>query len=357
MTLALVDDEPAKPPRDTPASELPSALRDLRINDADATLGAVLSECAAGRYDRPLWQHSVAQAGGDESGAVPLYLRARGTAIRLERRRSGEVQGERRPRRDPAPARGPDSRMRSDGGRSMQPSREAATRGQAATRQVLTRLQTWQLAAAAGALMLLVIGAVAWLLQGGDAAQPVVAQASARPKPTPAGTPALPAVPAPQAEPSLARRVAELEQANNWNVLVLYATEWTRKEPANAQAWTKLAQGYVRLGQLPEAAEAAAKAADLAPTSAAAWRESGEINRALERWPQARAAYERLLALDGNDPSALCAAALVARREGRVTDADPLAQRAAAAGKACTGETASGTIAASATVPVKPRRP
>jgi tetratricopeptide (TPR) repeat protein len=156
--------------------------------------------------------------------------------------------------------------------------------------------------------------------------------------------------PAAPAEPSFEQRVAELEQAGNWNVLVLYATEWARKEPANGRAWHKLAQGYVKLGQLPEAAEASAKAVQLAPADVAVWGDAAAVYAALERWPQARAAYERVLTAAPADTRALCGAALVARREGRFADADAFTARASGAGSACAADGVQG-VAASAAVP------
>ena len=49
------------------------------------------------------------------------------------------------------------------------------------------------------------------------------------------------------------RKVSDLKAAGNWNVLVLYAVEWTRKAPTNADAWNELSMGYAKLRQFNEA--------------------------------------------------------------------------------------------------------
>ena len=51
------------------------------------------------------------------------------------------------------------------------------------------------------------------------------------------------------------RKVSELKAAGNWNVLVLYAVEWARKAPANAEAWNELSLGYAKLRQFNDALE------------------------------------------------------------------------------------------------------
>jgi Flp pilus assembly protein TadD len=73
----------------------------------------------------------------------------------------------------------------------------------------------------------------------------------------------------------IAATVRQLRAAGNWNVLVLYAAEWTRKEPDNAAAWNHLAVGYSNLRQYNDALDAAERAVQLAPADAIAWRNLG----------------------------------------------------------------------------------
>ena len=353
LTLALVDDDPPAAAPTEQEAGIPEALRDLRINDADAMLAAVLDECAAGKVDRALWTHSVTQAAGDDALAAPLYLRARATAIRLERRsqRPEGSSGENEPREG---ARRIRPRSATAASVPAQPAAPPAPAARPLRHEAARRAAGWKLVAAGGALAVIAsAAAVAWIAYGGDdGASASSVRAAARPKATLSGNVVRPvkAAPAASSEPSFEQRVAELEQAGNWNVLVLYATEWARKEPGNGHAWHKLAQGYVKLGQLPEAAEASAKAVQLAPADVAVWADAAAVYAALERWPQARAAYERVLATAPADTRALCGAALVARREGRFADAEGFTGRASGAGSACTADGAQG-VAASAAVP------
>jgi len=120
--------------------------------------------------------------------------------------------------------------------------------------------------------------------------------------------------------------VQQLKDAGNWNVLVLYASKWTRDEPDNAAAWKELSIGYANLRQFNDAAVAATKAAELSPAEALLWRNVGHLNLTLERLPEAESAFDRALAIGADDADALCGAALVALRSGR-KDADAIARR------------------------------
>ena len=129
----------------------------------------------------------------------------------------------------------------------------------------------------------------------------------------------------------------QLKDAGNWNVLVLYASKWTREEPNNATAWNELSIGYANLRQFNDALGAAEKAAGLSPQDARLWRNLGHLNVALERLPEAGSAFDRALALSADDADALCGAAVVAQRLGRTKDADAIARRAKAVDGGCPG--------------------
>jgi tetratricopeptide (TPR) repeat protein len=147
--------------------------------------------------------------------------------------------------------------------------------------------------------------------------------------------------------------VRSLEQSGNWNVLVLYASEWTRKEPDNATAWTALSNGYLRMRQWDDALDAAKRVVTVAPESAASWRNLGHVEVALERWPEARSAFDKSLALKADDLDALCGAAQVANAQGRAKDAVELTARVAQAGTGCP-DTGSAVRSAAVSVPRKP---
>jgi tetratricopeptide (TPR) repeat protein len=174
-------------------------------------------------------------------------------------------------------------------------------------------------------------------------------------------------------------KVQELKDAGNWNVLVLFASEWTRKKPDNATAWKELSLGYSIMRQHRDALEAGNKAAQLAPDDPQAWRNLGQVNidlnepeaalKAFERavaldeldvhsllevgalgtqlnqLPKARAAYERALALNPNDAEALCGMALLAQRQARGMDADAAAKQMRGADRNCRDATGSAAVA------------
>jgi Flp pilus assembly protein TadD len=161
----------------------------------------------------------------------------------------------------------------------------------------------------------------------------------------------------------LVARVQALEKAGNWNLLVIYATELTRKQPGNAEAWKQLSQGYLKLRQFGEALDAATKAVQLSPENFLVWQSLGEVNLALQRpaeallafqraaalndqdvvslvqegklniqlgrLPDARIAFAKALAVNPEDVQALCGAASLAQKDGRVKDADAMTHQVA----------------------------
>jgi tetratricopeptide (TPR) repeat protein len=148
-------------------------------------------------------------------------------------------------------------------------------------------------------------------------------------------------------DPTLEDTVLQLKNAGKWNVLVLYASEWTRREPNNAAAWHELSVGYAKLRQLDDALDAANKAVQLSPGDALLWRNLGHVNLAVERFPEAGTAFDRALAVSSDDADALCGAALVAQRLGRPKDADAIARQA----KSIAGSCPESSPGESATVP------
>jgi tetratricopeptide (TPR) repeat protein len=165
----------------------------------------------------------------------------------------------------------------------------------------------------------------------------------------------------------LVGKVQALEKAGNWNLLVIYAAEWTRKQPENAEAWKELSLGYVKLRQFGEALDAATKAVQLSPENFLVWQNLGQVNLALQRpaeallafqraaalndrdvvslvqegklnaqlgrLPDARIAFAKALAVSPEDAQALCGAASIAQKEGRVKDADAMTRQVALDGR------------------------
>jgi tetratricopeptide (TPR) repeat protein len=310
-----------------------NAKRDLRISTSDEFLAQAAKEYQEGRIDQALWRRAADQGANDASLVIAAYLRARATALHLQRKQTAVAQGR---ARKSDPARGTGER---DGG-SEPPPVDAPADAFARFRAVPSKYL-----AAGAAAALIAVAAVVWLIASPREPVPQAAVPTATPSPAPGASPPHPAseatvVGGPHAadsRPSFEARVQELKQAGNWNVLVLYASEWTRKEPTNPSAWHELSVGYAKMRQLDDAFQAAAKAVTLAPQDARLWNNLGHVNLSLERLPEAKVAFDRALALLADDPDTLCSAALVAQRQGRASDADALAGQVKGADGGCRG--------------------
>jgi tetratricopeptide (TPR) repeat protein len=329
--------------KDSPADV--KARRDLRITTADEFLAKAAKEYQEGRIDSALWRRAVDQCGADASLAIAAYLRARATALQ-------QKQDERLQRQ----ARSAGSmRDASDRKVESEPQREILSTTVANVRPRGLKPIKY-LAAAAAALAFLV--AVVWLIasprESESVRQTIVSAAvpspdraappnplgseQARVKSTSGGTN--------QDGPvaTFETKVRQLKNDGKWNVLVLYAAEWARKEPNNAAPWYELSVGYAKLRQLEDALNAATKAVQLSPGDSLLWRNLAHLNLDVERLPEAGIAFDRALAVSADDVDALCGAALVAQRQGRPKDADAIAKRVKSVDASCPrvsdGETA-----------------
>jgi tetratricopeptide (TPR) repeat protein len=318
-----------------------NAKRDLGIRTSDDFLAQAAKEYQEGRIDQALWRRAADQGADDASLVIAAYLRARATALQLQRKRTAVAQGGAR-KSDPA-------RGTSEGDGDSEP-RPIDAPVHAVARSRAMQSNYLIAAAAAG---IIAVAAVVWLFAPRREAIPQAAVSTVTPSPTPSASPPHPAseatvVGGPHAgdtRPNLEARVQELKQAGNWNVLVLYASEWTRKEPTNPTAWQELSVGYAKMRQLDDAFQAAAKAVALAPQNALLWNNLGHVNLSLERLPEAKVAFDRALSLLADDPDTLCSAALVAQRQGRSSDADALAGRVKAADGGCRGVSSAAPVA------------
>lgn len=288
-------------------------------------------EYAQGHVDQPLWDRALSQAQGDKTAAAAIYVRARGTALRLlSRDRTFDAT---RPLPPPPPEVDPGERRR------------------VARKAAFVRYRY----PALGGLVLLVVavGSGYTLLRGGASApEASVAAGLATPPAAAAKAPvAAKGVPvaattgsaalaagaaADNAEAAnsiaaLQSKIGALRDAGNWNVLVLYSVEWTRREPGNPAAWNQLRAGYMYLRQYDDALGAAKKAVQLAPNDAVLWRRLGEVNVALDDPPAALAALREAVARDATDVASLQSIALLATRLGQPQEAKASLDRALAA--------------------------
>ena len=322
-----MDDGPAgrrRPcPNLSPSASTPdqaASVPELSPDEAnvDKTLATATTEYEGGYVDMPLWDRALAQANGDREAAIPIYLRARATALQVlsrNLRASGpaiRAAAERKAKRAMA-----------------QDAREAAP-----ARRRIGRFSARQLAifGAAGAG---VVGCGAVLLYvfvgrrcvtevrrrlDGDQRCPVPCarkgehgrRGSRRRERRPASS-------APKQD--LKAKVEELRGTGNFPLLVLFAVEWTRREPGNADAWSQLSMGYEALRQYDDAVDAATKAVKLAPGNSLYWRNLGQMNLYANRPEDALRAFDEAAALNDADIQSLVKAGILNVQLGRMPDA------------------------------------
>ncbi len=300
---------------------------DLPISTADKCLAEVTKQYQEGHIDPALRAQASVQSDNDKSVVLAADLQARATALQLPKRNE---RSERRTGRI-----GSSNRVESE------PLREIVSAEAVGVRPRGPKLK--YLAAAAVALTSVV--GVVWLitsLQAGEAVrQPIVSAAVPSPNQSASEQPGITIASGgtnqSDLEPTLEATVQKLKEAGNWNVLVLYASAWTRREPNNAAAWNELSGGYAELRQLDDALDAATKAVQLSPEDSRLWRNLGHVDLALERLPEAGIAFDRALAVNPDDADALCGAALVAQRLKRPKDADAITRRVKSVDGSCPG--------------------
>lgn len=321
MELVPLEPRPAPPADDAsshvgglshPDSAPGHLAKPVRL-EVDVFLAQAAREYRQGRIDKVLWDQAAQEFdGGDKQAIVTAYLRLRARSLK------------RKPRED--------EDRKTAGTKASAPRRASVLSG--------PRLRYGIAGLAIGFAAF--IGA--WIAFPDDDAEPPTAAAATPPRPVVIAK-ASAAQPAPVSQTSsssrneagieLEAKVRGLEKSGNWNVLVLHAAEWTRKEPENSMAWMALSNGYLRLRQWDDSHDAATRAVKAAPDDATSWRNLGHVETALERWPEARNAFEKSLAVKGDDLDALCGAARVATAQGRSKDAAELVSRVTRAGTGC----------------------
>lgn len=351
----LVLDTPAPvPPAVMPAAGVSQAVSTTAGESHDPFMAEAVREFEAGQVEQPLWARSLAHSGGDVAMAKPAYLRARAVALRLARRDQ---------RSDRALDREAHLRAAS---RSSDKSASAAPAPGSIDRK--------RVAMAAGGVVAVALIVAFFVLRPGPASEHAAASAPASkvavaPAPNLDGAKTASTTEHAPPRENFAQKIQEFKDAGNWNVLVLYAAEWTRKEPESAQAWKELGGGYLRMHQYDDALEATRKAVMKAPNDAELWQDLGLINVALHQpaaalsafdkaselnprdvtsrvqagllnvelghLPQARDDFANALEINPLDAEALCGAATVARKEGRTKDVDAIVRQAKASGIEC----------------------
>ena len=382
-SVPVTQDVPAAVPAEPPPAN-PESERD----EAERYLEAATREFDAGWIERPLWESMLAQAKGDEAFAKKSYLRTRATMLKIEKRD--------RVNAPPAPSVAPSMPAPSRGAPAANDDDDVRAASRAALRRIDPRpawMNPRNVAIAVAALV--AVMAVSWFAMSGSEpttdAGAATTVAAARPvvHVTPAQVVA--SVPV---DDGLIARVAATQAVGNWNVVVLLASEWTRRDPANGQAWMALSEGYSHLNQSAEALDAATRATSVAASDPRTWRMLGLVYSALDRSAEAAAAFEHAVALDGQDidslvrlgtvditlnrlpqaqaafdrvlashpanVDALCGQITVAKQQGRASDAEAVRRQLQAAQLSCndvvTAVNAAAATPAPAPAAAPPRR-
>ena len=242
------------------------AKRDLHITTADEFLAKAAKEYKTGNIDQALWRRAVEQGGGDESLVIAAYLRTRATALQLQQKKEegSEIQ-----------ARGAVAGRAAGASPRLPPTRTCSRRRPSSSEfaRAVRKPKLWQIGAAVAGLVAIVI--LVYLTvsprESEPVRTPVVATASpassSPPSPSkkepPVNTNAGSNASADVAAPAISETVQQLKSVGKWNLLVLDANEWTRREPGNATAWRELSYGYAKLQQYNDALDAATKAVQL----------------------------------------------------------------------------------------------
>jgi hypothetical protein len=351
--LALVDDPLPPPGPSTHAANTAFVARTFEL--ASGTSGAIdyiaiaKSEFDAGRIDQPLWARAFVEAGGDESSAMPSYLRARATALRLKAR-VRQSEGSDHQARAGTPSRAPSGDPAS---RHVAAAGVRRSAGSDRTAKALLRSPITILAA-----LICIVVVVTFIIAPSPrdrAVEPIAAARTAGAiQPGPAATGGAAISTSPGADQDVRTTIQRMKEAGNWNDVVAQAAAWTEKEPQNAAAWNELSIGYINVRRQDDAHAAARKAVELAPKNAEFWRNLGQLSLDLDspieallafeeatRWnakdarslvqagilnarldhlAEAKAAFDSALALNAADADARCGAAFVAQRQRRSDD-------------------------------------
>ena len=313
-------DMPA-PKRATPGVEVVGEAPAPALADPDATGDRFLKEATKqyieGHVDSPLWDRALAQANGDKEQATPIYLAARATALRVLDReiRAKNLRAVQAADHHATTAARPRPRPKADDVYDQEPS----PRRSGVNYKVV--------GAVGGTFAVVALGV--WLfvgLRGNDAAAvaPVKVAAVQPAGPTAEEKAAAKAEHEKREQAVFMAKIGELNETKNWNVLVLYANEWTRREPANPAAWTQLSIGYTNLRQFADAQNAATQAVKLAPQDPRVLRNLGQLSMAANKPEEALLAYEGAAALDERDAESLVQSGILHARLGHL----PEAQRA-----------------------------
>ena len=288
----------------------------------DKYFAAAEAEFQKGDIDQPLWDRALNEAKGDREKAIVNYLRTRATSLKVSKREPRTITYAPVPRElddPPAPRALP---------KKVSEPREAAKPARKFNARAVGIAATCAGVVVCAALLYVFLGS--GLSPKSDVVSAATPMNRAKPKaPATADQPVAPKT-APDPTLELIGKIETLRVAGNWNVLVLYAGEWARREPWNAAAWNELSLGYERLRQFDDAYNAATKAVALAPEVPLYWRNLGQLDLELNLHEEALRAYEGATALDDRDMHSLVRSGILYWRLARLPEAKVASDKALA---------------------------
>jgi tetratricopeptide (TPR) repeat protein len=294
----------------------------------DKFLAEAIKEITDGRRDNALWAWAVAQGNGDQAAAIGAYMRARATALRVLDR---DQRAMKRAQASKAAGVG-----RGKPGGLVNDEDDEATFVQPKAAKSGMRFAP---AIAGGFATLALVG---WFLMSSWGSRADAAAEAAKPAVNPASVAAAAAAAAAKsagaaepekgASPELLAKIEALHAAGNWNVLVLHAVEWTRRDPQSAAAWNELSFGYAQLRQYRDAGDAAMKAVALAPKDPRYLANLGQIKLDLNEPAEALRLFEEATAADALDVRSFVQAGILHAQMGHPAEARSALDRAMALG-------------------------
>jgi tetratricopeptide (TPR) repeat protein len=121
----------------------------------------------------------------------------------------------------------------------------------------------------------------------------------------------------PQTSREFREQLAKYKDAQQWNLVVIYAQDWVRKTPREALAWNELSLAYARLQQNEESLEAAKRAAQLSNKEPILWANLGYAHLAVKESGAAQKAFEEAVRLNPNDARSLTEIGVIYLRAGK----------------------------------------
>ncbi|MEO6749539.1 MAG: tetratricopeptide repeat protein, partial [Casimicrobiaceae bacterium] len=114
-------------------------------------------------------------------------------------------------------------------------------------------------------------------------------------------------------------------------------TKASQLAASDPHAWRTLGHVYMQLDRPADALQALGQAVALNANDIQSLGDVGTLNAQLTHLPEARAAFDKVLAADPDDADATCGQAYVMRQQGDAKAAEVLEHKVQARGQSCAG--------------------